>query len=217
MGGDDPPHWIAVGGHSAWWPFPHTFALFLTILKQICLIYRILNERKTSHLHQDCHLYKNKEIYIILHVLNAVCSTFRPTTRTYCTKTMLVHHHLAICGSWGLKIFVWGVLWGVMALWGGDNPRVGGELATMQTWIIALHHSICIYNSCAASVLSFVQIISMKKKNFLQRTVNLAKFIQNEWSISLYAHLELLCNITVKFPHEFSCNIVLGVELETSY
>ena len=28
VGGDDPPHWIVVGGHSARRPFPHTFVLF---------------------------------------------------------------------------------------------------------------------------------------------------------------------------------------------
>ena len=38
---------------------------FLTIWKHICPIHRILNERKTNHLHQDClYLNKNKEIYM---------------------------------------------------------------------------------------------------------------------------------------------------------
>ena len=52
-------------GHSVRRPIQHTFVLFLTILKHVCLIHRILNERKTSHLRQDClYLYKNKEIYM---------------------------------------------------------------------------------------------------------------------------------------------------------
>ena len=38
---------------------------FLTILKHISLIHRILNERETSHLHQDyLYLYKNKDIFM---------------------------------------------------------------------------------------------------------------------------------------------------------
>ena len=65
VGGDEPPNWIALGGRSARRPFPLTFVLFLkTILKHLCLIHIILNERKTNHLYHDFYSYKSKEIYM---------------------------------------------------------------------------------------------------------------------------------------------------------
>ena len=64
-GVDDPQHWFAVGVIAYGDLFSIHFYFFLTILKHIYLIHRILNERKTSHLGQDClYLYKNKEIYM---------------------------------------------------------------------------------------------------------------------------------------------------------
>ena len=57
-----------------------------------------------------------------IHVLSAVCSTFRPLTRIYCTKIKLVQYHLAFVGhGGGVKNFNWGVLLGVMALCVGET------------------------------------------------------------------------------------------------
>ena len=104
-------------------------------MKHICLIHRILNERKTSYLHQDClYLYKNKEIYMYW-VLFVVLLDLRQGLIVL--KSSLLSIIWQFVGH-GVNIFVWGVLRGVMAcggdgtLWGCD-PRVGDELATMQT------------------------------------------------------------------------------------
>ena len=64
-GGWWPPYWIYVGVIACGDLFSIHLYFFLTILKHICLIHRILNERKTSNLGQDfLYLYKNKEIYM---------------------------------------------------------------------------------------------------------------------------------------------------------
>ena len=82
-----------------------------------------------------------EEIYTLVHELSAVCtvSTFRPSTRTYCTKIKLVQHHLAICGSWGGgENFCLEGLAGVMAC-GGDGTLWGMTLewgVSWQLWII---------------------------------------------------------------------------------
>ena len=115
VGGDDPPYWIAVGGHSVRRPYPHTFVHFLTILKHICLIHSILNERKIRHWHQDClYLYKDKEIYMYL-VLFVVLLDLQQGLIVLKSSSFSI-----ICNLWvmGVKIFVWGVLRGVMACGG---------------------------------------------------------------------------------------------------
>ena len=67
-GGVMTPHWIAAsGGHSARRLF-RIHLYFLTILKHISLIHRILNERETSHLHQD-HLNLYIFMYWVLFVV----------------------------------------------------------------------------------------------------------------------------------------------------
>ena len=123
-----PPHWIVVGGHSVRRPIQHTFVLFFTILKHIsCLIHRILNERKTSHLGQDClYLYKNKEIYMYCVLLVVLLDLWQGLI---VLKSSLFSIIWQFVGHGG-EHFCLGVLRGVMAcggdstLWGCD-PRMG--------------------------------------------------------------------------------------------
>ena len=73
--------------------------------------------------------------------MSVVFNTFRPSTRTYCTKIKLVQHHLAICGSF--LCVCWGGgggscggdgMWGVMALCGGVTLEWG------LSWQLWNHH-----------------------------------------------------------------------------
>ena len=111
---------------------------YLELLLSVCLIHRILNERKTSHLHQDClYQYKNKELYmywvLFVVLLDLQQGPIVLNSSLFSIICKFVGH--------GGEIFVWGVLRGVMACggwwhsvggvtleWGGG----GGELATMR-------------------------------------------------------------------------------------
>ena len=66
VGGDDPPHWIAVGGHSAQRPFPHTFVLFLTISNYICPIHRIIMKGKQAIYIKIVFIYTKIKKYICI-------------------------------------------------------------------------------------------------------------------------------------------------------
>ena len=111
---------------------------FLTILKHVCLIHRILNERKRSNLHQDClYLYKYKEIYMYW-VLFVVLLDLRQGLIVL--KSSLFSIIWQFVGHGGCK-FLFGDPAGVMACvcggGGGDGtlcwvwPSSGGDLATM--------------------------------------------------------------------------------------
>ena len=133
-GGDDPPLWIAVGGHSARRPFRHTFVLFFYHLKHICLIHRILNERKTSHLYQYClYLYKNKEIYMYW-VLFVVLLDLQQGLVVL--KSSLFSIIWQFVGHGGWKFLFGGPaggdgMWGVMTLCGGVTLEWG---VSWQLW-----------------------------------------------------------------------------------
>ena len=89
-------------GHIARLPFPHTFVLFKTILKHICLIHRILNEMETSHLHQYyLYLDKNKDIFM------------------YCVLVLFVVLLNLRQGHIVLKSSLFSIIWQCLGLWGG--------------------------------------------------------------------------------------------------
>ena len=138
VGGDDPHTGLLWGVIARGDLFHIHLYFFFNNLKHLCLIYRIPNERKTSNLQQNClYLYKNKEIHMYWVLFVVLLDLRQGLIVLNSMKIKLVQHHLAICGSWGVKIIVWGVLrgwWhvgGDGTLWGCD-PRVG---VTLQLWV----------------------------------------------------------------------------------
>ena len=105
-------------------------------MKHVCLIHRILNERKRSNLHQDClYLYKYKEIYIMYWVLFVVLLDLRQGL--ILLKSSLFSIIWQFVGHGGANFCLGGPAGGD-GMWGGGgggwwgcDPRVWGELATM--------------------------------------------------------------------------------------
>ena len=112
--------------------------------------FRLLNERKTSNLQQNClYLSKNKEIHMYWVLFVILLDLRQGLIVLKSMKIKLVQHHLAICGSWGVKIFVWGVLRGVMACGGWWHSVGGVTLEWGVTWQLCVKlndHKATIHN-----------------------------------------------------------------------
>ena len=122
-------HWIAVGV-IAWGDlFSIHLYFFLTILKHICLIHRILNEKKISHLGQDClYLYKNKEIYMCWVLLVVLLDLVLKSSLFSIIWQFVGHGALNFClGSCGGD-----VMWGAIDSVGGGWPSNGGGGVSWQ-------------------------------------------------------------------------------------
>ena len=148
-GGWWPPHWIAVWAIACGDLFSiHLY--FLNFLKHICLIHRILNERKTSHLGQDClYLYKNKEIYMYWVLLVVLLDLWQGLIVLKSSLFIIIWQFVGhggknfvwwvLLGWWHVYVCVCGGGGGDRTLWGCDPEWGGGvELATMLFILLQL-------------------------------------------------------------------------------